>query len=179
MRPAISREIAAADIMHRDASVVWEGSLREGAGTITTESGVLADTQYSFCTRFAEGIGTNPDELIAASLGGCFAMALANELDLSGFHPERIETTATATMENLAAGWDPDTHPTRGARERSERLASPFHGRRGRSENELSHCPFAQGQHLHDRESRRMIMLSKASTKQPRSVRGRNETGNR
>ena len=66
---------------------------------------MLADTQYSFCTRFAEGIGTNPDELIATSLGGCFAMALANELDLSGFHPERIETTATATMENLAEGW--------------------------------------------------------------------------
>ena len=105
MLPAISREIAAADIMHREASVVWEGSLREGTGTITTESGVLSDTQYSFCTRFAEGIGTNPDELIAASLGGCFAMALANELDLSGFHPERIETSATATMENLAAGW--------------------------------------------------------------------------
>lgn len=105
MRPAISREIAVANIMHRNASVVWEGSLREGTGTITTESGVLADTQYSFCTRFAEGIGTNPDELIAASLGGCFAMALANELDLSGFHPERIETTATATMENLAEGW--------------------------------------------------------------------------
>jgi lipoyl-dependent peroxiredoxin len=105
MAPTISRDIAAADIMHREASVVWEGSLREGTGTITTESGVLSDTQYSFCTRFAEGLGTNPDELIAASLGGCFAMALANELDFSGFHPERIETTATATMENLAAGW--------------------------------------------------------------------------
>ena len=101
----MSREIAAADIMHREASVVWTGSLREGAGTITTESGVLSDTQYSFCTRFAEGIGTNPDELIAASLGGCFSMALANELGLSGFHPERIQTTATATMENLASGW--------------------------------------------------------------------------
>ena len=91
--------------MHREATVVWEGSLREGTGTITTESGVLSETQYSFRTRFAEGIGTNPDELIAASLGGCFAMALANELDLSGFHPERIETSATATMENLATGW--------------------------------------------------------------------------
>jgi len=91
--------------MHREATVVWEGSLREGTGTITTESGVLSETQYSFCTRFTEGIGTNPDELIAASLGGCFAMALANELDLSGFHPERIETSATATMENLATGW--------------------------------------------------------------------------
>lgn len=105
MLPTISRDIAAADIMHREASVVWEGSLREGIGTISTESGVLSDTQYSFCTRFAEGTGTNPDELIAASLGGCFAMALANELGLSGFHPKRIETTATATMENLAAGW--------------------------------------------------------------------------
>jgi len=105
MLPALSREITAADIMHREAQVVWKGGLRDGTGTITTESGVLSETQYSFCTRFAEGIGTNPDELIAASLGGCFAMALANELDLSGFHPERIETSATATMENLPTGW--------------------------------------------------------------------------
>lgn len=70
-----------------------------------TESGVLADTQYSFRTGFAEGLGTNPDELIAASLGGCFAMALSNELGLSGFPPSRIETAATATLEDLAAGW--------------------------------------------------------------------------
>ncbi len=105
MLRTISRDIAAADIIRREASVVWEGSLREGIGTISTESGVLSDTQYSFCTRFAEGTGTNPDELIAASLGGCFTMALANELSLSGFHPKRIETTAIATMENLAAGW--------------------------------------------------------------------------
>lgn len=72
---------------------------------MTTESGVLSDTQYSFRTRFAEGIGTNPDELIAASLAGCFSMALSNELGLAGFHPQRIETTATATLEDLAAGW--------------------------------------------------------------------------
>ena len=72
---------------------------------MTTESGVLSETQYSFRTRFAEGIGTNPDELIAASLGGCFSMALSNELGLSGLHPKSIETTATATMEDLAAGW--------------------------------------------------------------------------
>ena len=72
---------------------------------MTTESGVLSETQYSFRTRFAEGIGTNPDELIAASLGGCFSMALPNELGLSGLHPKSIETTATATMEDLAAGW--------------------------------------------------------------------------
>src|ERR1700704_4632258 len=105
MLPVLSREIAAADLMHREARVVWKGSLREGTGTITTESGVLSETQYSFCTRFAEGIGTNPDELIAASLGGCFSMALSNELGLSGLHAERIDTTATATLEELAAGW--------------------------------------------------------------------------
>ena len=66
---------------------------------MSTESGVLFNTQYSFRTRFDEGIGTNPDELIAASLGGCFSMALSNELELSGLHAERIETTATATLE--------------------------------------------------------------------------------
>ena len=70
-----------------------------------TESGVLFDTQYSFRTRFDEGIGTNPDELIAASLGGCFSMSLSNELELCGLHPERIDTTATATLEQLVAGW--------------------------------------------------------------------------
>ena len=72
---------------------------------MSTESGVLSETQYSYRTSFAEGIGTNPDELIAASLGGCFSMALSNELGLCGFHPQRIDTTATATLEDLAAGW--------------------------------------------------------------------------
>ena|SRR5436309_1849672 len=91
--------------MDRRASVIWKGTLREGTGTITTESGVLSGTQYSFRTTFAEGRGTNPDELIAASLGGCFSMALSNELGLAGFHPQRIETTATAIVEDLAAGW--------------------------------------------------------------------------
>jgi lipoyl-dependent peroxiredoxin len=91
--------------MNRKASVVWKGTLREGTGRMTTESGVLSDTQYSFRTRFAEGIGTNPDELIAASLSGCFSMALSNELGLSGLHPQSIETTATATLEDLTAGW--------------------------------------------------------------------------
>jgi osmotically inducible protein OsmC len=91
--------------MNRNASAIWKGTLHEGEGTLTTESGVLSKTQYSYRTRFAEGIGTNPDELIAASLGGCFSMALSNELGLSGFHPKSIETTATATLEDLAAGW--------------------------------------------------------------------------
>src|ERR1044071_6834707 len=91
--------------MNRNASALWEGNLHEGGGTLTTERGVLSKTQYSFRTRFAEGLGTNPDELIAASLGGCFSMALSNELGLCGFHPQRIETKTTATLEDLAAGW--------------------------------------------------------------------------
>src|SRR5438034_3435108 len=91
--------------MNRNASALWKGNLHEGEGTLTTESGVLSNTQYSFRTRFVQGIGTNPDELIAASLGGCFSMALSNELGLSGFHPQRIETTATATLEEIAVGW--------------------------------------------------------------------------
>jgi osmotically inducible protein OsmC len=91
--------------MNRNASAVWKGNLREGAGTLSTESGVLSETQYSHRKLFADGIGTNPDELIAASLSGCFSMALSNELGLSGFHPTSIETTATATLEDLAAGW--------------------------------------------------------------------------
>jgi lipoyl-dependent peroxiredoxin len=91
--------------MNRNASAVWTGTLHEGEGTLTTESGVLSETQYSFRNSFVDGIGTNPDELIAASLGGCFSMALSNELGLAGFHPENIETTATATLEDLAAGW--------------------------------------------------------------------------
>src|SRR5438477_10403329 len=91
--------------MNRNAAALWKGTLHEGEGTLTTESGLLSGTQYSYQTRFAEGIGTNPDELIAASLGGCFSMALSNELGLSGYHPQRIETVATATLEDLAAGW--------------------------------------------------------------------------
>src|SRR6202051_5215944 len=91
--------------MNRNASAVWKGNLHQGEGTFTTESGVLRKTQYSHGTSFVEGIGTNPDELIAASLSGCFTMALSRELGLCGFHPERIETTATATLEDLAAGW--------------------------------------------------------------------------
>ncbi len=91
--------------MDRNASAVWQGNLHGGEGTLTTESGVLSETQYSYGTSFSEGIGTNPDELIAASLSGCFTMALSNELVLRGFHPERIETRATAILEDLAAGW--------------------------------------------------------------------------
>jgi len=85
--------------MERTASAVWNGSLKEGKGTISTQSGTLKDQQYSFAARFAEGVGTNPEELIAAAHAGCFSMALSAELGKAGFTPESIETTARLTLD--------------------------------------------------------------------------------
>lgn len=91
--------------MKRSASAVWNGSLKEGRGTISTESGVLADAQYSFSTRFEEGKGTNPEELIAAAHAGCFSMALSAQLNNSGKTAERIQTQATVTLLKTDAGF--------------------------------------------------------------------------
>jgi osmotically inducible protein OsmC len=91
--------------MIRKASAVWKGSLKEGKGTISSDSGVLANTQYSFSTRFEDGKGTNPEELIAAAHAGCFTMALSGQLGGAGITPESLETTASLTMEKLDAGW--------------------------------------------------------------------------
>jgi osmotically inducible protein OsmC len=85
--------------MDRSASAVWHGSLKEGKGSISTQSGTLKDTQYSFAARFAEGVGTNPEELIAAAHAGCFTMALSAELGKAGFTPDSIETTAVVTLD--------------------------------------------------------------------------------
>ena len=91
--------------MIRKASAVWKGSLKEGKGTISSDSGVLSNTQYSFSTRFEDGKGTNPEELIAAAHAGCFTMALSGQLGGAGITPESLETTASLTMEKLEAGW--------------------------------------------------------------------------
>src|ERR1700737_2395637 len=87
------------------ASAVWQGGLQDGKGTISTDSGVLKDTQYSFATRFESGAGTNPEELIAAAHAGCFSMALSAELGRAGIKPERIATTATVTLEKADGGF--------------------------------------------------------------------------
>ena len=89
--------------MDRSASAVWKGTLKEGAGTISTQSGTLKNTQYSFKTRFADGVGTNPEELIAAAHAGCFTMALSAQLTEAGLTPESIETTALLTLDVHAA----------------------------------------------------------------------------
>lgn len=91
--------------MKRKASAVWSGDLKGGKGLISTESGVLAQTQYSFSTRFENGIGTNPEELVAAAHASCFSMALSAELGKAGMTAESIHTTATLTMERLDTSW--------------------------------------------------------------------------
>jgi osmotically inducible protein OsmC len=91
--------------MKRKASAVWRGGLKDGKGTISTDSGVLSDTQYSFSTRFEDGIGTNPEELIGAAHAGCFSMALSGQLGSAGLVAESIKTTATVTMEKTDAGF--------------------------------------------------------------------------
>lgn len=91
--------------MIRKASAIWNGSLKEGKGTISTESGVLSKTPYSFATRFENARGTNPEELIAAAHAGCFTMALSAELGKAGITPESLETSAAVTLEKLEAGF--------------------------------------------------------------------------
>ena len=91
--------------MKRKASAVWKGGIKDGKGTISTDSRVLSDTQYSFSTRFEEGNGTNPEELIAAAHAGCFSMALSGQLGGAGLTAERINTTAAVTLEKTEAGF--------------------------------------------------------------------------
>jgi lipoyl-dependent peroxiredoxin len=91
--------------MQRTASAVWSGAVKDGKGKISTQSGVLSDTQYSFSARFESGKGTNPEELIAAAHAGCFTMAFSAQLGTMNFTPQSLRTTATLSFEKLDAGW--------------------------------------------------------------------------
>ncbi len=91
--------------MQRKASAVWKGGLKDGKGSVSSTSGVLANTPYSFTTRFENTPGTNPEELIAAAHAACFSMALSAQLGGANLTPESISTSATLTMEKLDAGW--------------------------------------------------------------------------
>ena len=86
--------------MKRNATAVWNGSIMEGNGNITTQSTTLSKTQYSFKSRFEEGVGTNPEELIAAAHAGCFTMKLSADLGTAGFKAESLETTSTVSLDN-------------------------------------------------------------------------------
>jgi osmotically inducible protein OsmC len=91
--------------MKRNGSAVWNGGLKDGKGSISTDSGVLKNTQYSFSTRFEDGIGTNPEELIAAAHAGCFSMALSGQLGQAGLTAESIRTTAAVSLEKTDSGF--------------------------------------------------------------------------
>lgn len=91
--------------MKRTASAVWNGDLKSGKGSISTQSGVLSSTQYSFSTRFEDGKGTNPEELIAAAHASCFAMALSLALGEGGITAESIQASAAVTLEKKDAGF--------------------------------------------------------------------------
>jgi osmotically inducible protein OsmC len=91
--------------MVRKASAEWRGGLKDGKGTVSTESGVLANAAYSFSTRFENGKGTNPEELIAAAHAGCFSMAFSAQLGAAGMTPESIRTTASVTLEKVGEGF--------------------------------------------------------------------------
>jgi lipoyl-dependent peroxiredoxin len=88
--------------MKRNATANWKGSGKEGKGIVSTQSGVLSSNQYSYNSRFEEGIGTNPEELVAAAHAGCFSMKLSFVLGAAGFTPDNIDTKCTITLDNGA-----------------------------------------------------------------------------
>jgi lipoyl-dependent peroxiredoxin len=91
--------------MQRTGSAHWSGGLKDGKGTVSTASGVLKDTQYSFVSRFENGVGTNPEELLAAAHAGCFTMALSAQLDGAGMKAESLDTKATVTLDKVEGGF--------------------------------------------------------------------------
>src|SRR3982074_3366200 len=91
--------------MQRKASAEWKGGLKDGKGTVSSASGILSNTPYSFTTRFENAPGTNPEELIAAAHAACFSMALSAQLGEAKLKADSIATSATLTMEKLDSGW--------------------------------------------------------------------------
>ncbi len=91
--------------MKRHASAVWQGTLKEGKGTLSTQSGALQETPYSFTGRFESGTGTTPEELIAAAHAGCFTMSVSAKLSAAGFKPEKLSTRANLTLEQAQGNW--------------------------------------------------------------------------
>lgn len=91
--------------MQRKASAVWKGGLKDGKGAVSSNSGVLSNTAYSFTTRFENSPGTNPEELIAAAHAACFSMALSAQLGNANLTPDSINTTATLSLDKLDSGW--------------------------------------------------------------------------
>lgn len=91
--------------MKRTATAIWSGGLKDGKGSLSTQSGVLDNTQYGFSTRFEDGAGTNPEELIAAAHAGCFTMALSAQLGEAGITAEQLQTKAAVTLDKVEGGF--------------------------------------------------------------------------
>jgi lipoyl-dependent peroxiredoxin len=89
----------------RDGSAEWRGDLQSGSGTVSVASGLFSDGNFSFASRFEEGPGTNPEELIAAAHAGCFTMATSAALGRAGFTPDKLSTNATLTLEQVSGNW--------------------------------------------------------------------------
>ena len=146
--------------MERRATAVWQGDLRHGKGTLTTESKALSATPYSFSTRFEGAPGTNPEELLGAAHAGCFTMALTHSLGEAGIKPERIETQATVTLEKQEAGFTiTKVHLDVGVQRARRRSRE---GRDGGAEGEgrLPAQPGAEGRNLDGGTARRLRMLT-------------------
>jgi osmotically inducible protein OsmC len=92
-------------MIKRKGSAVWSGGLKDGKGTVSTQSGVLNQQQYGFNTRFEDGAGTNPEELLAAAHAGCFTMALSAQLGEAGMTAQKLETTATVSLDKVEGGF--------------------------------------------------------------------------
>jgi osmotically inducible protein OsmC len=92
-------------MIKRKGSAVWSGGLKDGKGTVSTQSGVLNQQQYGFNTRFEDGAGTNPEELLAAAHAGCFTMALSAQLGEAGMTAQKLETTATVSLDKVDGGF--------------------------------------------------------------------------
>ena len=99
--PLKHRWIERSERLQRKATAVWQGDVKTGKGSLSTESTVLEDAQYSFSTRFENGFGTNPEELLAAAHAACFAMAVSSQLGKEGLRPEKLAATATITFEKV------------------------------------------------------------------------------
>jgi osmotically inducible protein OsmC len=91
--------------MKRKGSAIWNGTLKGGSGTVSSESGAVSDVPYSFSKRFGDTPGTNPEELIGAAHAGCFSMALSAELENAGMNPETVNTVASVSLENTGDGF--------------------------------------------------------------------------
>ena len=142
--------------MQRKASAIWKGGLKDGKGSVSSASGVLNNTPYSFTTRFENTPGTNPEELIAAAHAACFSMALSGQLGAANLTPSSIETSATLTMEKLDSGWTITAVHLDVVGRVPERGSGGVPEGGGERQERLPGVEGAEGQYHHDREARRL-----------------------